>query len=238
MNLSIETQTIIDKIHSETKPISIFIYCSRARNDWQKESDYEIGIIYDKNHYVQRKDLADFHQLKYLNLFPFLYEDFIDLKLDTPFPKSIYLRDLILSAMTIKGKAVVEKLFPPPIRLTDLLEGISFQLGYALAATHSYKQGDLVTSASHFVKSFMNGLKILVIVKKGKFPLTFNEIVDGGKSLLPPGEIRSLVTQVIKVRGGQRPDLNTLFLNISFLNTIVSKNIKTELQKSDRIVIP
>lgn len=237
MNIPSEIEKVLEKIYKQTKPVSIFIYGSRAREDYKENSDYEIGVLYKKENYIQRKDLNKLHSLNKLNIFPFYYNDFIKYQLDTPFPKSIYLREVVTGGRTIKGKRIIENIKPPSIKLIDLLEGVVFQQGYALAATHSYKQNDLVTSSTHFTKSLLYGMRVLIILEKKEFPLTFDEIVEAGKRLIPDGEVNDLMVHAIDVRNGKKPDIDMLYANISFLNKVVLKKVKAELQKGDRIIL-
>ena len=92
----------LETIFSKTKPISIFLYGSRARTDFKKDSDYEVGIIFDKNK-IGRSEIAKMHNLKNLVVYPFLLSDLKNYDLDTPFPKAIYLKELIETGKTILG---------------------------------------------------------------------------------------------------------------------------------------
>ncbi len=38
-------------------PKSVFLYGSRGRGDAKPDSDYEIGVIFDDDKYVQRSDI-------------------------------------------------------------------------------------------------------------------------------------------------------------------------------------
>lgn len=38
-------------------PKSVFVYGSRGRGDAKPDSDYELGVIFDDNKYVQRSDI-------------------------------------------------------------------------------------------------------------------------------------------------------------------------------------
>ena len=39
---------VIDRVYSQTKPVSIFVYGSRARGDHLKDSDYEVGVLFGR----------------------------------------------------------------------------------------------------------------------------------------------------------------------------------------------
>src|SRR3989304_4798769 len=113
-----QVDKVISKVYEETKPISIFVYGSRARNDFKKYSDYEIGVLFEKDKKWGRSELKQLHSLENLNLYPFVYEDFIKYSLDTPFPRAVYLRELMEGAKTIKGKQIVETMKPPAVLIS------------------------------------------------------------------------------------------------------------------------
>lgn len=101
--------SVLEVVFEKTKPISIFLYGSRARTDFKEDSDYEIGIIYDKFK-TSRSELAKMHNLKNLVIYPFLLDEIKNYNLDTPFPKAIYLKELIETGKTILGKNILEKM--------------------------------------------------------------------------------------------------------------------------------
>jgi predicted nucleotidyltransferase len=124
---------IITDIKELCDPVSIFLYGSRGRTDFLVDSDYEIGVLIPRNRYIgvirirESIPLAD-----EVHVFPFELEDFLAGIIDTPFQKSIYLRELALSATTLAGENIVENLIPPPIKVIDLIQEVRFNLGYAL----------------------------------------------------------------------------------------------------------
>jgi predicted nucleotidyltransferase len=237
MNISKEVEEVLNKIEKQTKPVSIFIYGSRARRDFKKDSDYEVGVIYKRKNYTPRRKLKKMHSLDCLNIFSFFYNDFLKHQIDTPFPKAVYLRDVILGGKTFSGEKIIENLKPPRINLADLHEVVIFQQAYALAATHSFKQEDLVTCVTHFTKSLLYGARVLVIIDKKKFPVTFDEIAKEVKGLKLKKEEVDLVQHAIDVRNGTRPVLDKLYANISFLNMVVLKRVKNKLLKGDRVIL-
>jgi len=103
-----EIRLILEKIWSETKPVSIFLYGSMARDDCEQNSDYEVGVVYKKDKKVSRSELAEFHNYKNLKLYPFTSEELENGEIDTPFPKAIYLNSLRDSSKTLFGKEIKE----------------------------------------------------------------------------------------------------------------------------------
>ncbi|MBU2632694.1 nucleotidyltransferase domain-containing protein [Patescibacteria group bacterium] len=110
-----EISVLLNKIEKETKPVSVFIYGSRVRSDYLKHSDYEIGVLFRKDKKWEREKLANFHSHPHVSLFPFIIEDLQEYKIDTPFPKNVYLRELIESARTVREEKIIEKMDPPQI---------------------------------------------------------------------------------------------------------------------------
>ncbi len=237
MQIPEKIEEVLRKIVKETGPVSIFVYGSRAKGDFKEDSDYEVGVIYKKDNYTPRRELMKMYSLDNLNIFPFLYDDFVSYQIDTPFPRAIYLRDVIMGGKTFSGEKIVEDTKAPEIKLSDLLEEVAFQQAYALAATHSFKQGDLVTCSTHFTKSLLYGVRVLEIIQNNKFPLTFDEIVAESKALKLGGEAGDIIQHAINIRNGAKPEIDKLYANISFLNTVVQQKVKAELQKGDRVIL-
>ncbi|MEA1936717.1 MAG: hypothetical protein U9N04_01225 [Patescibacteria group bacterium] len=52
--------------------------------------------------------------------------------------KSIYLRELILVGKTLRGRKIMENLKLSAIMTIDLIQGIRFSIGFALASVISY----------------------------------------------------------------------------------------------------
>ena len=221
---------ILEKIFKETKAISIFLYGSRSRTDFKENSDYEVGIIYDKNK-VDRIELDKMHNFKKLVLYPFLLDDIKNNNLDTPFPKAIYLKELIETGKTLFGEKILENMKSPEIGIIDLIEETSFEIATAMAAVRSYRNRDLI-SASINLKSALFGVRVLEILKLKKFPYTYDEIFEMSKELNLDEEYNQLLEQVMKVRQGEEIEEKWLFKNITFLNQVVMKEVKKEYKKS------
>lgn len=237
MKLSEEVEKVLDKIFQEAKPVSIFVYGSRARGDFKKDSDYEIGVLFEREKKWGRRELKQLHDLGNLNLYPFVYEDFVNYSLDTPFPRAIYLRELLEGARTIRGKKLVEKMKPPAIYLTDLLETGTFQIAYALAAVLSSRQEDWITTSIEFTKSVLFGARVLVILETKKFPLEYGEIAEQAFKLELEPQFKDLIKHSIEVRKGAEIDPIQLYTNITFLNQVILQRVKDEMKKGNRVLL-
>lgn len=230
-------EKVINEIQKQAKPISIFVYGSRARGDFKKDSDYEVGILFERDKKWGRREIKELHKLDNLNLYPFVYEDFVLYSLDTPFPRAVYLRELLKGAKTIRGKKIVEKMTPPEVGVSDLLEVSTFQIAYALGAVLSSRQKDWATTNIEFTKSVLFGARALIILEKEKFPLEYKEIAEQACNLELDLQYKELIKHAIEVRKGAKIDPVQLYTNISFLNQVVVQRVKDELKKGDRIVL-
>jgi predicted nucleotidyltransferase len=237
MELSTEVKEVLDKIYKQTKPVSIFIYGSRARGDYKKDSDYEVGILFHRGKALLRRELKQLHDLSNLNLYPFIYEDFINYSLDTPFPKAVYLREILEGAQTVIGKKVVEKMEPPAVKTSDLLEVGIFQVAYALGAILSSRQEDWITTGIQFTKSTLFGARALVILETNKFPLEYDQIALHALSLELDPEYKDVIRHAIDVRKGTKIDTQQLYTNLTFLNQIVVRRIKDELKSGNKTLL-
>ncbi|MCX6724876.1 MAG: nucleotidyltransferase domain-containing protein, partial [Candidatus Shapirobacteria bacterium] len=226
MDIPKEAEEIFDKIFKEAKPVSIFVYGSRARGDFKKDSDYEVGVLFERDKKWERRELKQLHSLNNLNLYPFVYEDFIDYSLDTPFPRAVYLRELLEGAKTVRGEKVVEGMKLPAIKVSDLLEIGTFQIAYALGAVLSSRQEDWITTSIEFTKSVLFGARILVVLETKKFPLEYGEIGEQALKLDLEFQFKDLIKHALEVRKGARVDPVQLYTNITFLNQVVLQRVK------------
>ena len=237
MDLPDKIEAVLKTIVDQAEPVSIFLYGSRARTDFKENSDYEIGILFKRDKKWSRSDLSKLHQVDGLNLYPFVYEDFVKYDLDTPFPKAIYMRELIEGAKTLKGERVVEGMKPPIIKASDLLERSYFDMGYALAAIMSSRQSDWITASQEFSKSVLFGTRVLIILQKKLFPLSYDDIFNESKELDIETEYKELIFHAVQVRKGSSLDTNMLYTNISFLNKVVIKKIHERISTLNSIVL-
>ncbi len=229
-----ETIKIISK---KFDPVSIFLYGSRARSDSLKQSDYEVGVIYKRNKKISRSELKKLSPHEDVVLYPFEYEDFVSYKIDTPFPESIYFRELVVAGKTIHGEEIIKNLEPPKITTLDLLQRINFDIGFALAAILSNRSGDKVTVVSEFTKSCFFGVRCLIILENGKFPTTYNSIYEESQKI-NLGDYQKVIDHALAVRNGEDVDEKFLYQNISLLNQIVRHRISVFLkEKGNRELI-
>lgn len=204
---------------------SIFLYGSRARADFHAGSDYEIGVLMEKGKYVGRSEIRSRFDEKGIRIFPFHYEDFIAGNPDTPFQKSIHMREIIEAGRTLAGEEVIEKLDPPEIRLLDVIQGIRFNLGYALAATHSHENGDSIAASLHLAKSCLFGTRDYLIFKSRKFIVSYDDILQASKGL-DLQEYQDLPAYAFRLRKRSADiDGKKLFQNISYLNKFIEAEL-------------
>lgn len=220
-----------------TQARSVFLYGSRARDDFYPESDYEIGVLIPREKYIGRSAIRDKFNIKDVNIFPFIYEEFMAQNPDTPFVKSIYLREIILAGKTLAGEEIIKKLMPPQISTTDILQELRFNLGYALAATHSYRNNDVDTASLHMAKSCLFATRDLIVLMTGELPLTYDEIVEKAKTI-NLGKFESLPQYANQLRRREVGlDEQKLFANISYLNQFVENQIIRTLKTDGDITL-
>jgi predicted nucleotidyltransferase len=226
-------EEIIELLNKHFKPISIFLYGSRARTDFTKRSDFEIGVLFSKDNYVGRSEIKKvISKRRGFNIYPFEYEEFLQEKIDTPFQKKIYLHELILSGKTLAGEKVIEKMKPPQISIIDLIQDLRFNLGYALASVISHRNGDKKTASIEFYKSCLFATRTLIILKSRVFPLTYDEILQNSKKL-DLGEYRELVEKAYRIRNDKTEyEEKDLFQNISYLNEFIEPLILEYFEKN------
>lgn len=229
INLS-APQNILDpleRILLETKPISIFLYGSRARNDFLDRSDYEIGVLYEKELRPSRIELESLYDQSMMRVYPFVYEDFMAGNPDTPFPKQHYLFELSRYGKIIAGKNVFNRINPVLIS-QDLVELVYFELGYAVSAMLSYRNDDQITASTTFHKSVLFGARAYLYAAYGQFPGSYSEIANAfvlhAKDIDP--KYIELTRNAIQVRSGEQIDKAMLYTNISFLNKLVLPIVK------------
>ena len=226
----------LESIFKETQAESMFLYGSRARTDYKEDSDYEIGVLYKKENKVSRSEIAKLHNFENVNIYPFIVEELAKYNLDTPFPKTIYLKELIETGKTIFGEKILENMEPPKITLMDLLERTVFDLATGFAAVRSFRNEDLI-SASLNLKSALFGVRVLEILELKKFPYTYDEIFELSKNLELEKEYKKLIEHAYNVRRGEKIKEKYLFKNISFLNQEVLERIKKEYKEKGDIEI-
>jgi predicted nucleotidyltransferase len=229
---------ILNKIEKLCKPVSIFLYGSRSRTDFLKRSDFEIGVLMKKSKYTGRSKIKGTIGEKGFNIYPFKYEDFIKGKLDTPFQKSIYLREIVEAGKTLRGKEIVENMKAPVIKVIDIIQDLRFNLGYAFASMHSYRNNDKFTASYEFYKSCMFGLRDLEILKLKKFVVPYDDIYKLSKKLKLNKDYKDLVYTAYKARQILRPfQYKDIFTNISFSNEFIEPQIVNYFKKNGNKVL-
>ncbi|OGK45938.1 hypothetical protein A3B46_02760 [Candidatus Roizmanbacteria bacterium RIFCSPLOWO2_01_FULL_39_19] len=239
MNLPNKIKLALEDIYSKTSPVSIFLYGSQARGDATPKSDYKVGILYKAIEKIHRFDLQEMHSIENLNIYPFIYEDFIQYSLDSPFPEALYLRSLFDGgAFTLYGKKVVEETSPPAILTSDLLEEISFEIAYALGALLSFRKKDISTASDQFVKAIMYGSRLLIMLRKKKYVLRYDEIITNTVKLYIPDEYKDLILRTSKIRKGTNSlQLQDIYTGISYLNQVIRTEIKKMLGQGNDVVL-
>ena len=220
-----ELNIILNKLEKLCNPISIFFYGSRASVDFLQSSDFEIGVLIPQNRYISRSEIQKKIKNNQFSIYPFEYEKFVKFNIDTPFQKTIYSRELIVGGKTLLGKKVIENLQPPAIMVIDIIQDLRFNLGYAFASMHSYRNGDKKTASDEFYKSCLYGLRNLEILKLKNFSVGFKEIYELSKKL-KLGEYKLLVDNAYKLRLGKiKFQEKYVFQNFSYLNEFIEPQI-------------
>lgn len=223
---------VLDKIEKLCNPRSIFLYGSRSRSDFTEDSDYEIGVLISETNYIGRSIIERKINEKNFSIYPFKYKDFIEGKIDAPFQKNIYLYELVGAGKTLRGDSVIEKMDLPSITIIDLMQRIRFDIGFALGAIMSNRNGDVKTASVEFYKSCLFGLRVLEIFELRKFAFTYQDIYSFSKEL-DLGKYENLIFNAYSVRiNGRKFEDKDLFKNISFLNEFIETKIVEYFNKN------
>jgi hypothetical protein len=211
---------------SKFNPKSVFLYGSRGRGDAKPDSDYEIGVIFDDDKYVQRSDIHSAITDPQVKAYPFKWGELSNGTFGHVFQKSIYLREIIMGGKTIAGEHLIEQIPPPPITTLDLIQRLRFDIGMALAAVLSFRTGDMQTSMEEFSKSCFFGLRCLEILELKTFPVDYEEIYSLSAKLVTEVDYRAVIEAAHKVRvTGEAASMDILFDNISLLDTLIEPKI-------------
>lgn len=217
---------VLKKIVDVSKPVSIFLYGSMARDDFENDSDYEIGVVYKRDEKMSRSQLKELNGYENIKIYPFVYEDLKTGEIDTPFPKAIYLKTLVEESVCLYGDELSKIIKPVDVSRSDLFEAIGFCLGRAYAAVISSRQNDIEAVRDHFTKSAFYGLQLLIFIKTEKLFFSYKKIEELAKEYVTI-EYEDLIKQVVGVRKGEIVLENSyLYKNINFLNKVVLKAIK------------
>src|SRR5687767_13584814 len=134
-------------------PRSVFVYGSRGRGDAKPDSDYEIGVIFDDDKYVQRSDIHAAIGNKQVKVYPFKWGELSQGTFGYVFQKSLYLREIIRGGQTVAGEYLIEQILPPPITTLDLIQDIRFYIGRALDAMLVFREGHTGLGMEMFSKA-------------------------------------------------------------------------------------
>jgi len=219
----------IIKILKMLNPVSIFLYGSQANKSQNSKSDYEIGIIFNDDKYVSRKEIKKQITNSNYNVFPFKLSEIQTYTLDTPFQKNIYIASLICgNAKTIFGENIIENLEMPQISKQDLLMDTSFNLGYALSAVRLMKENVKDLANEMFYKSMFYATRNLFYAKNKILLSGYNTIFEESKKLNMPEEYKELLTFGNKLRNENLINIepSLYFKNISYINKFVIPQIE------------
>lgn len=223
--------TVLKKIIETCDPVSVFLYGSRARADFLKRSDFEIGVLIPTDRYVSRSELKKAVGEDGINVYPFRLEDLKKGIIDTPFQKIIYLRELVSAGKTLHGEKVVENMKAPAITVVDVMQDLRFNIGYALGALISHRNKDFKTASLEFYKSCLFGTRSFLILKKRKFALSYDEIFSLSKEL-NLDVYSDLVKTAYKCRIGKtKYSEMDIFQNISYLNKFIEPELMKYFEK-------
>lgn len=195
------------------------------------DSDYEIGVIFDDDKYVQRSDIHAAITNPLVKAYPFKWGELANGTFSHVFQKSIYLREIIKGGRTISGEHLVEQIPPPPITTQDLIQRLRFDIGMALAALLSFRAGDVQTSMEEFSKSCFFGLRCLEILELKTFPVGYDEIYELSAKVVSDPEYRTVIEAAREVRKtGKATSIDIIFKNISLLDTVIEPKILAAFQ--------
>lgn len=214
------------------KPLSVFVYGSRARSDFKEDSDFEIGVLFREADYVSRGDIAAKVSAPGVNIYPFKLEDLERGWIDTPFQVDIYLYELMSYAKTVYGEKIVEGLKPPRITTLSLVQRIAFDKGMMVAALLSERHGDEITASQGFAKTVLFATRLLMILHKQKFPAGYDEILAAADEVLDDDKYLELVRRAYDVRlKKSKVTRQNIFDGIAYLNRCVEPQLLAALRE-------
>jgi predicted nucleotidyltransferase len=214
-------------------PRSIFIYGSRGRGDFTKDSDYEVGIVFNQVAYVERAKIHAVITDSLVKVYPFMWEELTSGKLDFLFQKSMYLRELKLGAKVLYGDDILSVIPEVPITSLDLIQRIRFDIGMALAALLSYRSGDIDTAMEEFTKSCLYGVRSLVILQARTFPVGYENIYAASSELIDDEDCKKVIEAAMAYRRSVSiPKIDLMYENISLLDSYIEPKILLEFRNN------
>lgn len=230
-------QNVIGEIEP-LNPFSIFLYGSRAGDAYKKDSDYEIGVVFEDDKYVNRSRLHAKVTSSSVKAYPFKKSELIAGTFDTPFQKTFYLREIIEGGRIVFGPDVLSGIPKPPITTLDLIQTIRFEIGYSLAAVLSMRSGDKSVSHEEFSKSCLYGVRCWQILELQKFEINYRSIFENSQLLPLSAEQRSVINAAYSVREGEENiSADTIFDNISLLNHIEREIVQAFNTEGNQAII-
>lgn len=206
---------------------SVFLYGSRARGDNLADSDWEVGVIFDEDKYLSRRELASL-QSDGVVIYPFKYDELTSGVADVPFTRTIWLTELITAAETIGGEEIVSKITAPEITAFDIIADNSFYKARSVDAMIAQREGHDSLARDLFVKSALLGTRALILAEGLKFPKNYPEIVEIATPLLDT-ESQAILGRALEVRTTKgNVTANETFDNIG-LQMEIEEKIRTKL---------
>jgi dipeptidase E len=208
-------------------PLSVFLYGSQATGETTSRSDWEVGLVFEDDKYVSRREIKAKQDFEGVSIYPFRLSELKDYSLDTPFPKKIFVYQLIKSGKTIFGDDIISRIEVPEIKQVDLVGAIRFYIGVAFCSFLTMRRGDVFLTNDEFSKSCLFGLRILALAREGELLVGYSDIYYYGLKLELPDGFREVVEAAYGVRrGDDEVDPNLIYKNMSFLNYIESEVLK------------
>lgn len=215
-------------------PVSVFVYGSKAINDDNLSSDYEMGVVFKDDKYVKRATIKQLINDNEYSIFPFKESELMSGEIDTPFQKNIFLNCLANGgAKTIYGLELVENLKVNNITTDDLLMDTSFNLGYALSSVRVMKENNLDLAREMLYKSMMYATRNLIFCKKKKLVIGYKNIYQEAKKIDLPEEYMKMLDIGIAIRCNnlEEIDPSIYYKNISYINKYVIPSIRLKSRK-------
>ncbi|MCL2173879.1 nucleotidyltransferase domain-containing protein [Candidatus Saccharibacteria bacterium] len=222
-------QEMIDRIiefSQQFNPVSTFLYGSQASGEATpgRDSDYEVGLVFDDDKYVSRREIKSKQDFTNVSIYPFRLGELKNYSLNTPFPKKLFVLQLAKIAKTIAGDDVISRVNLPKISKSDLIGMVEFELGVAFCSFLIMRRGDNFLANDEFSKSCLFGLQAFIMDQQGIFLTKYQEIYDYSKNLDLPDKYRAVIDAAYNFRQGEDEiDQNLIYENMSFLNHILQE---------------
>lgn len=231
-------ESLISRITTLFSPLSIFLYGSRARDDYLPDSDYEIGVLFSAADMIDESALQGaINADKQYRIYPYEVNSFISGDFDLPFEITIFLKKVSLRGRTIWGKKVIESMETPPVTVVSVMRDIKFQIGRASDAVVCGNLGYDAMASQLFFKSCLLGSKDLIILETRTFPVSYKEILASSKNLNLE-EYAGITDKAYLSRTEKVFKNGDLLKNIWFLNRLVERRIIDFYRKNgDAILI-